>query len=117
VRIGLPGRPGDPPVRIVMRFAWIVALIVSIAATGHLRRGDVTVPLLAVAAAAWYGWASALAEGRLRRAAVSLVVLAASGAVVALWSSVAVGFLAAADRKSTRLNSSHMPKSRMPSSA
>ena len=28
-----------------------------------------------------------------------------------------VGFMVQADRKSTRLNSSHMPKSRMPSSA
>jgi signal transduction histidine kinase len=95
VRIALPGRPGDPPVRIVMRFAWVVALIVAIAALGH-QPAAVILPLLAVAALSWHSWASAFASGQMRQAAVSLAALAASGAVIAVWSSLAVGFLAAA---------------------
>ena len=96
MRIALPGRPGDPPIRIFMRFAWVVALIIAIAATAQDHRAAVTLPLLAVAAVAWYSWASAFAAGRMRRAALSLVALAAAGAILAVWSSIAVAFLAAA---------------------
>jgi signal transduction histidine kinase len=96
VRIALPGRPGDPPLRVAIRFAWIVALVVVIAATGPHHRTGVVVPLLVVAAAGWHGWATAFAAGRMRTAAVALAVLVAAGAVVAVWSSVAIGFVAAA---------------------
>jgi signal transduction histidine kinase len=95
VRIALPGRPGDPPLRVVIRFAWVVVLIVAIVATGHHHRADVTVPLLVIAALGWAGWAAAFAAGRMGPAALALVALATSGAVIGLWSSVAVGFLAA----------------------
>lgn len=96
MRIALPGRPGDPPIRIAMRFAWVVALVVATAVTARHHRADVTLPLLAVATVAWYGWASAFAAGRMRSAAFALVALGASGAVLAVWSSIAVAFLAAA---------------------
>ena len=38
-------------------------------------------------------------------------------AIIALPLSIALALASGVDRKSTRLNSSHMPKSRMPSSA
>jgi signal transduction histidine kinase len=79
-----------------MRFAWVVALIVAVAATGGHHRAVVVVPLLVVAALGWHRWATASAAGRLRRAAAAVAVLSAAGAVLAVWSSIAVGFVAAA---------------------
>jgi len=66
-------------------------LVVAVAANASNR--VVAVPLLAAAAAAWVVWARARREGQV---AVAIVVIGAAGGTLALWTTVALGFVAIA---------------------
>ena len=89
----LIGRGGDPPLRLLIRLVWVAAISLAVLENGDVKL-DVAVPLLVIAAAAWIGWS--LAERRPRRAAVCIVIVSASGALLAVHSSIAVAFVAAA---------------------
>ena len=89
-------RTDDPPLRFVIRFAWLAVLLVIVGdrlAVGNHRPGWVA---LAAGAAGWVGWGLARRANRPGWTLVSLVVMGAAGGVLALWSGISVAFLAAA---------------------
>ncbi|HZP72574.1 MAG TPA: histidine kinase [Gaiellaceae bacterium] len=88
-------RPGDPPLRLAMRFAWLVVLAAVIVAHGN--RPAFALPLLAVACVGWVGWAASFhVPSRQLHAAFFVVLIGVAGGVLSIASSAGVGLLAAA---------------------
>ena len=94
MRLGSHATLGDPPLRLAMRLAWLVVALVVIGK--HFDRHPLKLVVLAVAVVAWLDWQHERRRGHALGAATALLVLGLAGGLLPLWSSVAIGFLAAA---------------------
>lgn len=81
----------DAPLRFAFRLAWLVVLMIAVAANASDR--FVAVPLLATAAAAWITWARARQAPHI---VIAIVLLGAVGGILALLTTIALGFVAMA---------------------
>jgi signal transduction histidine kinase len=81
----------DAPLRFTFRLAWLVVLVVAVAANASDRFA--AIPLLATAAAAWITWARGY---RASHIVFAVAVMGAAGGVLALLTPTALGFIAIA---------------------